>query len=326
VTPGLPQFSIPVVSVQDIVTLLPAAIALTVLIYADEILTARVFANRHGQKVNANQEFIALGFANIGAGLLSGFPAALSASRTAVSDQMGGKSQWVGLIAAALTIIFLLFFTPLLAPLPTVALGAIIIVASIGLIDIPAFRFLRQVRVFEFWLAIVTLWGVLVVGIIAGILVAVILSLVNVIYHISRPHDALLDELDVSGGTVYRGVTDKATALTEPGLIVYRFDAPLVFANAAFFTERLEELIANAGPGLKCVILDAEAISDFDSTAAEALENLDAELERLGVDLWIARANGPLRDLLQATGLTARIGQDHIYPSVRAAVSAYRAR
>ena len=326
VTPGLPHFSIPVVSVEEIITLLPAAIALTVLIYADEILTARVFANRHGQKVNSNQEFIALGFANIGAGLLSGFPAALSASRTAVSDQMGGKTQWVGLIAAALTIIFLLFFTPLLAPLPTVALGAIIIVASIGLIDIPAFRFLRQVRVFEFWLAIVTLWGVLVVGIIAGILVAVILSLVNVIYHISRPHDALLDALDVSGGTVYRGVTDKATALTEPGLIVYRFDAPLVFANAAFFTERLEELVANAGPGLNCVILDAEAISDFDSTAAEALENLDAELERLGVDLWIARANGPLRDLLQATGLTARIGQDHIYPSVRAAVSAYRAR
>jgi len=165
---------------------------------------------------------------------------------------------------------------------------------------------------------------VLVVGIIAGILVAVILSLVNVIYHISRPHDALLDALDVSGGTVYRGVTDKATALTEPGLIVYRFDAPLVFANAAFFTERLEELVANAGPGLKCVILDAEAISDFDSTAAEALENLDAELERLGVDLWFARANGPLRDLLKATGLTARIGEENIHPSVRAAVSAYR--
>ena len=326
VTPGLPHFSIPVVSIQDIITLLPAAIALTVLIYADEILTARVFANRHGQKVNANQEFIALGFANIGAGFLSGFPAALSASRTAVSDQMGGKTQWVGLIAAALTIIFLLFFTPLLAPLPTVALGAIIIVASIGLIDIPAFRFLRKVRVFEFWLAIVTLWGVLVVGIIAGILVAVILSLVNVIYHISRPHDALLDDIDASGGTIYRGVTDKETAVTEPGLIVYRFDAPLVFANAAFFTERLEELVANAGTGLKCVILDAEAISDFDSTAAEALENLDAELERLGVDLWIARANAPLRDLLKVTGLTARIGEENIYPSVRAAVTAFHAR
>jgi SulP family sulfate permease len=324
VTPGLPHLTIPAVSVQDIFTLLPVAIALTVLIYADEILTARVFANRHGQKVNANQEFLALGMANIGAGLLMGFPAALSASRTAVSDQMGGKSQWVGLIAAVLTIIFLLFFTPLLAPLPTVALGAIIIVASIGLIDIPAFRFLKKVRAFEFWLAIVTLWGVLVVGIIAGILVAVILSLVNVIYHISRPHDALLDDIDAGGGTIYRGVTDKETAVTEPGLIVYRFDAPLVFANASFFTERLEELVASAGPGLKCVILDAEAISDFDSTAAEALENLDAELERQGVEFWFARANGPLRDLLKATGLTARIGEENIHPSVRAAVSAYR--
>ena len=230
---------------------------------------------------------------------------------------MGGKSQWVGLIAAALTIIFLLFFTPLLAPLPTVALGAVIIVASLGLIDIAAFRFLRQVRPAEFWLAVVTAFGVLTVGVLAGILLAVVLSLTTILYRISRPHDALLDDVDTAGGTVYRGVADKETALTEPGLIVYRFDAPLVFANAAFFTERLAELVANAGPGLQCVILDAEAISDFDSTAAEALETLDADLERLGVDLWIARANGPLRELLTATGLTTRLGEEHVYPSVR---------
>jgi sulfate permease, SulP family len=320
---GLPSLTIPSFSIQDVFNLLPAAFALTILIYADEVLTARVFAARHGQKIDANQEFVALGMANIGAGFLTGFPAALSASRTAVNDQMGGKTQWVGIIAAALTIIFLLFLTPLLAPLPTVALGAIIIIASIGLIDLPAFRFLRQVRRAEFILAVVTALGVLTVGVLQGILVAVVLSLVNVIYHISRPHDALLDELDASGGTVYRGIADKETALTEPGLIVYRFDAPLVFANAAFFTERLEDLIVNAGAGLKCVVLDAEAISDFDSTAAEALENLDADLERRGIELWIARANKPLRDLLQATGLTTRIGEDNIYPSVRAAVDMY---
>jgi len=323
---GLPQVAIPAVSVQDIFALLPAALAITILIYADEVLTARVFAAKHGQKIDANQEFIAIGMANIGAGLLTGFPAATSGSRTVVSDQMGGKSQWVGLIAAALTVIFLLFFTPLLAPLPTVVLGAIIIIASLGLLDVAAFRFLRRVRRAEFWLAVVTAFGVLTVGILQGILVAVVLSLVNVIYHISRPHDALLDDVDTHGGTVYRGVADKETALTEPGLIVYRFDAPLVFANAAFFTERLETLIANAGSGLRCVILDAEAISDFDSTAAEALETVDADLERLGVELWIARANEPLRDLLTATGLMQRLGAEHIYPSVRAAVMAYRAR
>jgi sulfate permease, SulP family len=320
---GLPKLTIPLVSIQDIFALLPAALALTILIYADEILTARVFANKHGQKIDANQEFLALGMSNIGAGLLMGFPGAMSASRTAVNDQMGGKSQWVGILASALTIIFLLFFTPLLAPLPTVALGAIIIIASWGLVDIPAFRFLRKVNRTEFLLAVVTTLGVLTVGVLQGILVAVVLSLVNVIYHISRPHDALLDDVDVSGGTVYRGVSDKDTALTEPGLIVYRFDAPLVFANASFFTERLEELVAHAGQGLKCVIIDAEAISDFDSTAAEALENVDTDLERLGVELWIARANGPLRELLQVTGLTDRIGQQNIYPSVRAAVTAY---
>jgi len=154
----------------------------------------------------------------------------------------------------------------------------------------------------------------------------VVLSLVNVIFHISRPHDALLDELDARGGTVYRGVADKETTLTEPGLIVYRFDAPLVFPNAAFFSERLDELVSKAGEGLKCVILDAEAISDFDSTAAEALEAVDANLGRLGIELWIARANKPLRDLLQVTGLTTRLGPDNIYPSVRAAVTEYHAR
>jgi SulP family sulfate permease len=323
---GLPQFSIPSVTFSDILALLPAAIALTILIYADEILTARVFATKHGQKIESNQEFVAIGMANIGAGLLTGFPAALSASRTAVNDQMGGKTQWVGIFAAALTIIFLLFLTPLLAPLPTVALGAIIIVASIGLIDIPAFRYLRKVRRTEFYLAFVTAFGVLTVGVLAGILVAVVLSLINVIYHISKPHDALLDDMDAMGGTVYRGVSDKETVLTEPGLIVYRFDAPLVFPNASFFTERLEELITNAGEGLKCVIFDAEAVSDFDSTAAEALEALDADLERRKVELWIARANAPLRDLLQVTGLTARIGEANIHPSVRAAVIAYRTR
>ncbi len=320
---GLPKLTIPLVSFQDILALLPAAFALTILIYADEILTARVFANRHAQRIDSNQEFIALGMANIGAGLLMGFPAAMSASRTAVNDQMGARSQWVGILAAGLTVIFLLFFTPLLAPLPTVALGAIIIVASSGLLDVPAFRFLRKVRRAEFWLAVVTTLGVLTVGVLQGILVAVVLSLVNVLYHISRPHDALLDDVDASGGTVYRGVSDRDTSLTEPGLIVYRFDAPLVFANASFFTERLEDLIANAGSGLKCVVLDAEAISDFDSTAAEALDNLNADLERRGVELWMARANGPLRDLLQVTGLTDRIGQRNVYPSVRAAVTAY---
>ena len=123
---------------------------------------------------------------------------------------------------------------------------------------------------------------------------------------------------------MYRDVVDKETSLTEPGLIVYRFDAPLVFANAAFFTERMDDLVTEAGAGLKCVILDAEAVSNFDSTAAEALENLDMDLERRGIQLWIARANLPLCELLKVTGLTERIGENNIYPSVRAAVTAYR--
>ena len=323
---GLPSLAIPSVSWQDIIALLPAALALTILIYADEILTARVFASKHGQKIDANQEFIAIGMANIGAGLLQGFPAATSGSRTTVVDQMGGKTQLVGLLAAALTVIFLLFFTPLLEPLPTVVLGAIIIVATLGLIDLPAFRFLRQIRPAEAWLAVATMIGVLALGVLQGILIAVVLSLINVIFHISRPHDALLDDVEVGGGVVYREVTDNDPVMTEPGLMVYRFDAPLVFANASYFSQRVSDLVALAGEELKCVILDAEAISDFDSTAAEALENLDADLERMGIELWVARPNEPLREMLHLTGLTKRLGKENIYLTVRAAVQAYEAQ
>lgn len=177
----------------------------------------------------------------------------------------------------------------------------------------------------EAWLALATMIGVLVLGVLQGILIAVMLSLINIIYRISRPHDALLDDVEMGGGVVYREVADKDPVLTEPGLIVYCFDAPLVFANAAYFSQRMGEIIASAGEGLRCVILDAEAISDFDSTAAEALENLDADLERHGIDLWIARANEPLREMLRVTGLTKRLGKEHIYPTVRAAVEAYNA-
>ena len=323
---GLPSLAIPSVSLQDVAALLPAAVALTILIYADEILTARVFASKHGQKIDANQEFIAIGMANIGAGLLQGFPAATSGSRTTVVDQMGGKTQLVGLLAAALTVIFLLFFTPLLEPLPTVVLGAIIIVATLGLIDIPAFRFLRQIRPAEAWLAVATMIGVLTLGVLQGILIAVVLSLINIIFHISRPHDALLDDVEVGGGVVYREVINNDPVMTKPGLMVYRFDAPLVFANASFFSQRIGELVAFAGDELKCVILDAEAISDFDSTAAEALENLDADLERMGIELWVARPNEPLREMLHTTGLTKRLGKENIYLTVRAAVLAYEAQ
>jgi SulP family sulfate permease len=321
---GLPSITIPRIGWLDILALLPDAFALCILIFADEILTARVFATKHNQVIHANQEFIAIGMANLATGLLQGFPAATSSSRTVVNDQMGGKTQLVGLIAVCLTVVFLLFLTPLLAPLPTVALAAIIIVSAAALIDVQSFLVLRRMRRMEFWLAVVTLLGVLTVGVLQGILVAVTLSLVSVLYRIARPHDAVLDDVTDAGGTVYREAAAGATPLAEPGLLVYRFDAPLVFANAAYFATRVEELIARAGPGLRCVILDAEAISDFDATAADTLATLDGNLARGGVELWIARPNKPLVQLLEVTGLTAGIGTGHIYPSVRAAVVAYR--
>ena len=322
----LPRLTIPAVNVQDIFTLLPAALALTILIYADENPHRAHLCNetrsedrrqpgihcpRHGQyqrgltdRISSRNERLSHGRCRSDGrqNAVGGtdrrrahhrLPALLHTAAGAAAHRRAGRHHHSRLVR----------------------------LARCGGISLLAAGASRRVLAGT----VVTAFGVLTVGILQGILVAVMLSLINVIHHISRPHDALLDYIDASGGTVYRGVADKETALTEPGLIVYRFDAPLVFANAAFFTERLEELVTNAGTGLKCVIFDAEAISDFDSTAAEALENLDANLERLGVELWIARANKSLCDLLLVTGLTKRLGKDNIYPSVRAAVTAYQA-
>lgn len=320
---GLPQVGLPALDLREYWSLLPAALALTIIVYADEILTARTFAAKHNTTVDANQEFLAIGAANLGAGFASGFVAATSSSRTAVDDQMGGKTQVVNLIAAGLTILFLLWFTPLLAPLPKVVLGAVIIVSASALIDIPSFQFLRRVQRAEFWLAIVTLLGVLILGILPGVLLAVTLSLVNIIYRISRPHDAVLDDVQTAGGIVYRGIAAEGALQAEPGLVVYRFDAPLVFANTPFFDSQVRELMQAVGADLRCVILDAEAVSNIDTTALAMLEQLHNDLKKQNAQFWLARVSAPVREMFERGGLTELIGAEHIYPSVRAAVDEY---
>ena len=319
---GLPMPQIPQVSLADLKTLLPAALAMSVLIFSDEVLTARVFARKNHYEIDTNQELIALGATNISSGLFQSFATAASSSRTVVNDNSGGKSQMVGLLTAGLVIVFLLFFTSMLQNLPTVVLGAIIIVASSSLIDIQEFRSLNLVRHSEFYLSILTLFGVLVIGIVAGIALAVGFSLLDFIYRTYRPHSSVLGTIDGVDG--YHGIEPGGYNQVVPGLIVYGFDAPLFFANAPHLMDQIRGLISTADQPIKCLLLDAEAIPDIDTTAADTLKEIYQELSGKGITLAIARANKPLRETLRLTGLENLIGANNFYTSIRAGVQAFR--
>ena len=329
IAPGLPAPTIPSVALADITALIAPAFSLALIVFADGILTARVFAAKHGYEIDADQELIGLGSSNVAAGFLQAFPVAASQSRTVVIDSAGGRSQLVGLVATVLVIVFLLFLTPLLEPMPLAALGAIIVVAALGLIDIEPIRDLYRLRRLEFALAIATLLSVLAIGILQGILVAVVLSLVYVISRISRPHTAVLGPVEgvdgfheITRGDIAKGMSNQSSA----GLLVYRFDGPLFFANAGFFQGEVRELVASADPPLDHLVIDVEAIGDIDVTAASMLSDLLDELSAAGITLGLARTTGPVREMLSRIGFLGRLGADNLFPTVRTAVAAFRER
>jgi SulP family sulfate permease len=321
---GLPMPQIPQVSLADLRTLLPAALAMSVLIFSDEVLTARVFARKNHYEIDTNQELVALGATNISSGLFQSFATAASSSRTVINDNSGGKSQMVGIISAVLVVVFLLFFTSILQNLPTVVLGAIIIVASSSLIDIQEFRSLNLVRHSEFYLSLLTLFGVLVIGIVAGIALAVGFSLLDFIHRVYRPHSSVLGTIDGVDG--YHGIAPGGYNQVLPGLIVYGFDAPLFFANAPYLMAQIRDLVSTTDQPIRCLLLDAEAIPDIDTTAADTLKQIHQELSGKGITLAIARANRPLRETMRLTGLENLIGAENFYPSVRTGVEAFRER
>jgi sulfate permease, SulP family len=321
---GLPSLQIPQVGLADFRILLPAALALAVLIFADELLVARVFSRRNRYNLDPNQELTALGAANISCGFFQSFAIGASSSRTVVNDDMGGKSQMVGLIAAGLVVVFLLYLTSLLQNLPKVVLGAIIIVAAASLIDIREFRSLNLIRHSEFYLSVLTLFGVLVIGIVAGIAIAIAFSLAEFILRIYRPHTSVLGTGEGVDG--YHMIAPGGYNQVSPGLIVYGFNAPLFFANAPYLLDQVRDLISTADPPVKCLLLDAEAIPDIDTTAADTLKELHQELQENGTQLAIARANKPLRETMRLTGLENLIGVNNFYPSVRNGVEACQDR
>ena len=319
---GLPGFALPTADWRDIHTLLPAVIGIALLTYTEGILLARAFAAKNGYEVNPNQELVALGLADVSAGLFQGFSITGSQARTTINDSAGGKTQLSSLFAAITLILFLVFLTPLIARLPVVALAALLIYGGFTLVE-----FDIMARIYRFYprsamLAASTTLGVLAVGVVLGILVGVALSLIALIDRISNPPDAVLR---IVPGDGFHDLGDSDTGETMPGFIAYRFYAPLLFSNASHFVERVRHLVAASSTPVRWFLVDAQAITDIDITAAEALSALNKELHQQGIALKFAHANRPLRLILEWIGFTSEIGRESIFHAVHEAAAAFQA-
>lgn len=317
---GLPAFAIPAIGAGDWQPLAVGAIGLALISYNSAMVTARSFAAKHRYDIDSNQEFVALGVANIGAGALQGFAVSGADSRTAVNDSVGGKSQLTGLVAAAVLALTLLFFTGPLGWLPVAVLAAVLIKAAMGLFDLRALATLRRVSPQEFRLSLIALLGVITVGVLPGVMVAVGAAMVQLLMRASRPHDAVLGR--IPGTRTYNDATSHPEAETFPGLVIYRFDAALLFFNADHFKARVRTMVRQAPTPVHCFVLDAETMPYLDTTGAASLEQLCADFEAEHIVLAVAAAKSPVRSMLERTGLAARIGSGRIFATVDSAVEA----
>jgi SulP family sulfate permease len=319
---GLPSLSFPDLSSFD--QLLLPALGLLLVGYTDVVLTARAFESPDdGERLDTNQELLALGAVNIGAGVLHGFPVASSASRTAIAKSAGAHNQVYSLTSGVAVVAVLLFLPSLLADTPSALLGALVVYAAVQLIDIAGFRRLASFRQRELLLAVTCLVGVLAFGVLDGVLVAVGLSVAELLARVARPHDAILGY--VPGLAGMHDVNDYPQARTTPGLVVYRYDSPLFFANAQDFRRRALSAVTDASGPVRWFVLNVEANVEVDITALDALEALRKELVRRGIVFALARVKQDLRTELDAYGLTESVGEDLIFPTLPTAADAYKA-
>jgi sulfate permease, SulP family len=321
---GLPSFAIPSPAFADVIRLVPAALGIFLVSFADEILTARSFAGKHNQNVRGSQELLALGAANVAAGFTQGFSVGASGSRTAVNDDMGARSQIAGLFAAAAVAVILLLLTEPVQYLPKAVLGAVIVFAAIGLVEPEAWRSLAAVDPVEVAIAAVTTGCVIYFGVLEALVVAVGLSMIDVVRRSARPHDAVLGWVERLGR--YADVSLHPSARVTPGVVVYRLDDRLFFANARYFKGRVREAIRAAPVPARWLVLDAEAVTHVDATGLDALLDLTNDLLRDDTTLVVARLRTRMEEQLEDAGVLDAIGRQHLYPTVRAAVDAFGER
>lgn len=313
---GFPTPSVPWTKAGDVVPLLIAAFGITLVSLTDTIATATSFAARRGDQLEPDQEMIGMGVANMAAGLFQGFAVSTSGSRTAVAEQSGAKSQLTGVVGAALVALLLLLLNSLLADLPQTALAAVVIVAALSLMDWVILRRYLDVRPTAFAVSLVATAGVVLLGVLQGILVAVMLAILLFFRRNWWPHGAVLGRVEGLEG--WHSVAEHRDAVELDGVVVYRWEAPLFFANAGSFREQVRRLVRERRP--RWVVLQCEAITDVDVTAAEMLEQLDLELNGEGVHLAFAEMRGRLQDLTLRYGLLETLDRDHFYPTLESAL------
>lgn len=319
---GLPSFTVPGISADAIPALIAGALVVALVSFADTGALSTTTALKSGVRVDPNSEIKALGAANIVSGLFQGFPTSASSSRTAVAIAVGAKTQVAGLVAAAGVIVVMLAVPFLVTDMPSPTLAAIVITASLALFDWPTTIWLFRVRRSEFWLLLGALLGVLVLGILEGIGFAILLSLLNFVRKALRPHATELGK--VSGIPGYHDVERHPEATTVPGLLILRFDAPIFFANAPTFGRRVQEVLRESDRPIEEVLVVSNAITDIDTTGAEILADVLADLESKQVRLAFAGLKGPVKDRLRAYGLYDRVGDDAFYPNTISAVDDFQ--
>jgi SulP family sulfate permease len=318
---GLPTPLLPNVTGGDVASLLLPAVGVAIVAYSDNVLTARAFATRNSYEIDSNQELLALGAANVASGVMQGFPISSSGSRTVIGDSLGSRSQLYSLVALATVVVTLLFLRPVLAAFPAAALGAIVVYAATRLVDIAEFRRIARFRHSEVFLAVATTVGVLVFGVLYGVLVAAGLSILDLLRRVARPHDGILGYAPGVAGM--HDVDDYPHAKPVHGLVVYRYDSPLFFANVEDFKRRALASIEVAESPPEWFLLNAEANVQVDITAIDGLEELRHELTRRGIVFAMARVKQELHDDLTASGFVERVGEDRIFMTLPTAVQAY---
>jgi high affinity sulfate transporter 1 len=317
---GLPLPSIPIPAFSDVPLLAVGALGIAVVSLADTISTSSAFAARTGQDVRANREMIGIGSADLAAGFFSGFPISTSASRTAVAYEAGSKSQVTGLVGAAIIAVVLVFLPGLFAFLPQPTLAAVVIVAAIGLVDLRGTTRLWRQRRTDFLLSVAAFLGVALLGVLPGIAFAILLSILDVFRRVWDPYRTVLGDIPNVPG--FHDIRMYSNAAQMPGLVIYRFDAPLIFANASTFREEILA-IALHEPKPRWIVIAAEPMTDIDTTAADVLADLDEELAAAGVSLRFAELKDAVRQKTRTYGVPLLDDDSRFYPTVTAAAKAY---
>lgn len=315
---GVPTPGVPWTRWADVMPLFVGAIGITMVSLTDTIATSSSFAARRGDEVDADQEMVGIGTANIAAGVFQGFAVSVSGSRTAVADQSGARSQLTGLVGAGLVLLLLLFLNGLLSALPQTALAAVVITAALSLMDLHAVRRYAELRRSSLAISLVAAAGVIFLGVLQGIVVAIVLAVLLFFRRNWWPHGAVLGEVPEIGG--WHNVEEHPDAVQRPGIVVFRWEAPLFFANAGQFRDQVRALVKRYEP--QWVVLQCEAITDIDVTAAEVLRDLDEEVNAKGVHLAFVELRGRLAVLVQRYGLHSTLDEEHFYASLDRALDA----